>query len=90
MITRFIVISQSLSCISTTNCDYLLLFVNTGKVRSGRRSERGVAMFETIVFILAAFATIAQLLLEVWQLWKEYRSDDTRTDDDGRMRGSHR
>lgn len=40
-------------------------------------------MFETIVFILAALATIASFLLEAWRTWKEYRPDRKRANGDG-------
>ena len=41
-------------------------------------------MFEKTIFILAAFATIAQFLLEAWRSWKKYRTDSTHTDGGGR------
>jgi hypothetical protein len=38
-------------------------------------------MFEKILTILAALATIAAFILEAWRTWKEYRPDRRRADD---------
>ena len=43
-------------------------------------------MFERIVYLLAALATIAAFLLEAWRMWKEHRKSRRRADDDGRKR----
>ena len=60
---------------------------STGRVRRGRRSERSCCpMFERIVYLLAALATIAAFLLEEWRTWKEHRESRRRADDDGRKR----
>ena len=47
-------------------------------------------MFEKVVFILAALATIAAFLLEVWRTWKEFGPDTKREDDDRRKRKDQR
>lgn len=47
-------------------------------------------MFQDIVFILAALATIAAFLLEAWRTWKEYRPDRKRSDDIGEKNSSGR
>ena len=38
-------------------------------------------MFERLIFILAALATIGAFLIEAWRTWKEYRTSRKRTDD---------
>ena len=38
-------------------------------------------MFERILFILAALATIGAFLIEAWRTWKEYRESRKRADD---------
>lgn len=38
-------------------------------------------MFERLIFILAALATIGAFLIEAWRFWKECRESRKRTDD---------
>ena len=38
-------------------------------------------MFERLVFLLAALATIGAFLIEAWRFWKEKRKSRKRTDD---------
>ena len=38
-------------------------------------------MFERVVFILAALATIGAFLIEAWRTWKDYRESRKRADD---------
>ena len=38
-------------------------------------------MFERVLFIMAAMATIGAFLIEVWRTWKDYRKSRKRADD---------
>lgn len=44
-------------------------------------------MFVTILDIMAAIATVAGFLMEVWRTWKEYRADRPRADDAMKNKG---